>query len=150
MNTTKGIFSHKSDEWETPQWLFDNLNEGFHFDLDVCATDENTKCAEWYTEEADGLKQDWGVATVWCNPPYSQCEAWCKKVYEHYLNGGVGVMLLPVRTDTRWFHDYVWGKAEIIFIRGRLRFGGSTQNAPFPSMVVVYAEKWGVKPWLKS
>ena len=58
-----------------------------------------------------------------------------------YRGGATVVMLLPARTDTRWFHDYIYGKAEVRFIRGRLKFGGSKNSAPFPSMVVIFGER---------
>ena len=135
----KGLYTSDSAEWSTPQDFFDRLNAEFHFTLDPCSTDQNAKCAKHYTKEQDGLSQDWGRETVFCNPPYGGgIAAWCKKCYEHSLNGGIAVMLVHARTDTGWFHDWVYGKAEIRFVRGRLRFGGSKWNAPFPSMVVIY------------
>ena len=134
-----GLFTSNSNEWETPKDLFDMLDAEFHFTLDVCSTDENAKCLKHYTKEQDGLKQDWTGETVWCNHPYGKgMDAWCRKCLEHSIGGGTAVMLIPARTDTKAFHDYIYGKAEIRFIRGRLRFGGSKKSAPFPSMVVVY------------
>lgn len=134
-----GMKTCNSDEWATPQDFFDRLNEEFHFTLDPCSTDENKKCEKHYTKEQDGLSQDWTVETVFCNPPYGRTiSAWCKKCYEHSLNGGTAVMLIHARTDTAWFHDWVYGKAELRFIRGRLHFNGSKWNAPFPSLVAVY------------
>lgn len=84
-----------------------------------------------------------GGGRVWCNPPYGRkIGKWVKKAYDEYKqNGTTVVMLLPARTDTRWFHDYIYGVAEIIFIKGRLRFSGAKANAPFPSMVVIYKGK---------
>ena len=79
-----------------------------------------------------------GGEIVFCNPPYNELSRWAKKCYEEYLNGAVVVMLVPARTDTKWFHDWIYHKAELRFIKGRLRFGNSTSNAPFPSMVVVF------------
>ena len=135
---TELMFSSKTDLWETPQDLFDKLNNEFHFTLDVCATPENAKCEEFYTKEQDGLKQPW-KGTVWCNPPYGrQIGEWVRKAFLASVSGSTVVMLLPARTDTRWFHEYIYGKAEIRFIRGRLKFGGSKNSAPFPSMVVVF------------
>lgn len=133
------VYQSNTDEWETPQDLFDRLDAEFHFTLDPCSTDQNAKCEKHYTKADDGLKQDWSGETVWCNPPYGrEIGAWCRKCYEHYMGGGTAVMLVPSRTDTKWFYDYVIGKAEIRFIKGRVKFGGSKYNAPFPSMVVVY------------
>ena len=138
------LYSSRTEEWATPQDFFDKLNDEFHFTLDPCSTDENAKCEKHFTKEQDGLAQDWTGETVWCNPPYGRgISAWCKKCYEHSLNGGVAVMLVHARTDTAWFHDWVYGKAELRFVRGRLKFGGSKNSAPFPSMVAVYKKRTG-------
>ena len=135
---TELMFSSKTDLWETPKDLFDKLNNEFHFTLDVCATPENAKCDSFYTKEQDGLSQPW-KGVVWCNPPYGkQIGSWVRRGFFASLSGNTVVMLLPARTDTRWFHEYIYGKAEIRFIRGRLKFGGSKNSAPFPSMVVVF------------
>ena len=135
---TELMFSSKTDLWETPQDLFDKLNNEFHFTLDVCATPENAKCDSFYTKEQDGLSQPW-KGVVWCNPPYGrQIGEWVRRAFLASVSGNTVVMLLPARTDTRWFHEYIYGKAEIRFIRGRLKFGGSKNSAPFPSMVVVF------------
>lgn len=137
---TKGVFSSQTDEWATPQWLFDELDAEFHFDLDPCATDENHKCAEYYTKADDGLAKNWGGRSVYCNPPYGrQIGKWVRKAYEEAQKPGTTVVLLvPARTDTKWFHDYIYGETEIRFIKGRVRFGNSKHGAPFPSMVVVW------------
>lgn len=137
---TKVLFSSKEEKWETPQDFFDKLNEEFHFTLDAAASPDNAKCTNYFTEEQDGLAQSWDGYTVWCNPPYCRkTGAWVKKAYEeHQRTGCTVVMLLPSRTDVRWFHDYILGKAEIRFIKGRLKFGGSKNSAPFPSIVVIY------------
>jgi phage N-6-adenine-methyltransferase len=132
---TEVMFSSKTDMWETPQDFFDQLDAEFHFETDVCATDENAKCERYFTPEMDGLKQEW-TGVCWCNPPYGrQIGQWVKKAAE---SNATVVMLIHARTDTAWFHDYIYGKAEIRFVRGRLKFGGSKINAPFPSMVVVF------------
>ena len=135
------IYTHTHTDWATPQDLFDRLNDEFHFTLDPCSTDENAKCEKHYTQEQDGLAQDWAGETVYCNPPYGKgAEAWVRKCYEHSLDGGTAVMLIPSRTDVSWFHDWVLGKAEIRFVRKRLRFGDGKYKAPFPSMVLVYRQ----------
>lgn len=132
------LFSSKSVIWETPQDLFDKLNEEFHFDLDVCALPENAKCEKYYTPEDDGLSQPWN-GVCWCNPPYGKTIGkWVQKAYETFAEEGTVVMLLPARTDTKWFHEYIYNKAEIRFIKGRLKFGNSKNAAPFPSMIVVF------------
>ena len=137
---TKVLFSSKEEKWATPQDFFDKLNDEFHFTLDAAASPDNAKCANYFTEEQDGLAQSWGGHTVWCNPPYCRKTGlWVKKAYEeHQRTGCTVVMLLPSRTDVRWFHDYILGKAEIRFIKGRLKFGGNKNSAPFPSIVVIY------------
>jgi len=135
------MFSSKTDLWATPQNFFDELNAEFHFTLDPCATPENAKCAKYFTAEDDGLKQDWAGHTVFCNPPYGrEIGKWVKKCYEESKKPGITVvMLIPARTDTSYFHDYIYKKAkEIRFVRGRLKFGNSKNSAPFPSMVVVF------------
>ena len=130
----------KTCVWETPKELFDELNMVFHFTLDPCALPENAKCEKFFTPEDDGLSQNWGGHRVFCNPPYGREIAdWVKKAYEESEKPDtLVVMLLPVRTDTAWFHDYVLGNADIHFLRGRLRFGGAKDPAPFPSMLVYF------------
>lgn len=144
---TSGLTSSNTDEWSTPQDLFDELNATFHFTLDPCATPENAKCAKFYTKEQDGLKQDWGGEVIWCNPPYGrEIGKWVKKCSEHR---GVAVMLIPARTDTRWWHDYIANNptASVRFIKGRLKFGDAKNCAPFPSAIVIFfnttLDEWG-------
>lgn len=135
---TSGLTSSNTDEWATPQDLFDKLDATFHFTLDPCATPENTKCAKFYTKGQDGLKQDWGGAVIWCNPPYGrEIGKWIQKCAEHR---GVAVMLIPARTDTRWWHSYIDKNpdAHVYFLKGRLKFGDGKNPAPFPSAIVVY------------
>ena len=138
---TELMFSHKTDLWATPQDFFDKLNEEFHFTLDPCATPENAKCSKYFTEEVDGLKQDWGGHTVFCNPPYGRnVKDWVRKCFEEAKKPNtIVVLLIFARTDTQYFHDYIYHKAkDIRFIRGRLKFGKSKNAAPAPSMVVVF------------
>lgn len=135
MNTDL-MFSSASVEWPTPPDLFKELDEEFHFETDVCARPENAKCARFFTPEQDGLAQEW-TGRCWCNPPYGRNTTglWVKKAAE---SKATTVMLLHARTDTSWFHDYIYGKAEIRFVRGRLKFGCSKNRAPFPSMIVIF------------
>jgi phage N-6-adenine-methyltransferase len=131
-------FSSKTDLWYTPQDFYDKLNEKYAFQVDVCATPENAKCPVYYTEETDGLAQVWPPVTCWMNPPYGRTIGkWMKKAYEASLYGATVVCLVPARTDTKWWHDYAM-RGEIEFIKGRLKFGGSENSAPFPSAVVVF------------
>lgn len=137
MTINPGLFTSNSYEWETPQDLFDELNREFHFDIDVCASEQNHKCKRYYDIAADSLKQEW-KGICWMNPPYGrQIGKWIQKAYESSLQGATVVCLLPSRTDTKWFHDYCL-KGEIRFIRGRLKFNHSKNSAPFPSMIVVF------------
>lgn len=136
------MFSSKTDLWATPQEFFDKLNEEFHFTLDPCACEDNRKCEKFFSKEDDGLSKDWGGENVFCNPPYGRgiTEKWVEKAYsESQKPNTLVVCLLPARTDTRWFHDYVLAKkAEIRFVRGRLKFGDGKESAPFPSIVVIF------------
>lgn len=131
------MFSSKTDLWETPQELFNELNKEFKFELDVCAVPENAKCKDYFTPEQDGLMQKW-KGICWMNPPYGRnIGNWVKKAYESSRGGVTTVCLLPSRTDTKWWHDYCM-KGEIRFIKGRLKFGGSKNAAPFPSAIVIF------------
>lgn len=142
----EALFSSATEEWETPRAFFDALDAEFHFTLDPCSTDENAKCPKHYTKAQDGLAQDWTGETVWCNPPYGrEMPKWIRKCAEHGARGGVAVMLIPARTDTRAFHDYIYHRAEIRFIRGRLKFGQAKNSAPFPSMVVIFNGSTGIQ-----
>lgn len=137
---TKLMFSSVKDDWETPQDLFDELDDEFHFTLDAASSDLNAKCEKHYTVEDDGLSQSWAGNNVFLNPPYGRnMKDWMRKAYEEsQAENTTVVVLVPARTDTAWFHDYVYGKAELRFLRGRLKFGGCENSAPFPSLVVVY------------
>jgi len=127
-------FSSKTAEWETPQELFNFLDSEFHFTLDPCATRKNAKCKKFFSLKEDGLKQDWTEESVFMNPPYGRVIGkWVEKIAKEG-----GVALLPARTDTKWFHEFILGKAEIRFIKGRLKFGGSKNSAPFPSMICIF------------
>ena len=132
-----GLFSSVRNNWETPQKIFDELDEEFGFDLDVCADEGNAKCERYYTEEEDGLGKKW-EGVCWMNPPYGRVIGlWMRKAYESALGGATVVCLVPSRTDTRWWHDYCM-KGEVRFIKGRLKFGGAVNSAPFPSAVVIF------------
>ena len=132
--------SSKTCEWETPQEFFDKLHAEYHFELDVCATPDNAKCERFFTKEQDGLKQKW-EGRGWRNPPYGkEIGDWMRKAYESTLGGATVVCLVPARTDTAWWHDYAM-KGKITFIRGRLKFGGQKNSAPFPSAVVVFEKE---------
>lgn len=137
------LYSSRSEEWPTPLDFFRTLNDEFRFTLDPCATRANRKCKLHFTKREDGLKQDWRKHRVFCNPPYGRAmRDWAQKCFVASRAGALVVLLAHARTDTRWFHDWVYGKAEEIrFVRGRLRFGDGKQSAPFPSLVAVYRPK---------
>lgn len=141
MNTDV-MFSSKTMDWETPQEFFDRLDSEFHFTLDPCADTFNHKCDQYFTEEDDGLTKPWGGHTVFCNPPYGKAiKCWVKKCSEEAKQPNTTVVLLiPARTDTAYFHDYIYQKpsVETRFIRGRLKFGDGKNSAPFPSMVAIF------------
>ena len=136
----KVLFSSQNDVWSTPQAFFDRLNEEFRFTLDACALPENAKCELYFTPVEDGLVQDWSGHIVFCNPPYGKdIAAWVEKCYmESRKENTKVVMLLPTRTDTVYFHRYIYGIAEIRFVKGRLKFGNAKCSAPFPSMIVIF------------
>lgn len=145
----KALLSSKSEEWYTPKEIFDSLKKEFNFTLDVCATAENTKCKRFFTKSDDGLFQNWvnDGGDIWMNPPYGrQISGWVEKAKVTGSFGSTVVALLPSRTDTRWFHQNIWNRhtnrpmlgIEVRFLKGRLKFGGSKNSAPFPSMIVVF------------
>ena len=138
---TKGLYTSNTDEWATPAALFSSLDAEFHFDLDPCATEHNAKCRDYFDKDTDGLSKKWGGRKVFCNPPYGRAiKSWVRKCWEESRNPETLVVaLLPARTDTAWFHDYIYRRArEIRFVRGRLHFNESQNSAPFPSMIVIF------------
>lgn len=126
------------------QEFFDELNKEFGFSLDPASTFENKKCEKHFTKKEDGLTKDWGGETVFCNPPYGrEIGKWVEKAAkEGKKENTVVVMLIPARTDTKYFHDWIYGKAEVRFLRGRLKFGGSKNSALFPSMIVIFRRNY--------
>jgi len=153
MTTTfdRVLFSTGKDDWETPANLFARLHAEFDFDLDVAANETNHKCPEWIGpggDEEDALVTVWAPCVCWCNPPYSRGlqGKFIAKAARERLLGATTVMLLPARTDTKAFHDYIWDEfrhvpragVEVRFLRGRLKFVGAPASAPFPSMIVVF------------
>ena len=134
-------FSSETDMWATPQDFFDKLNFIYSFTLDPCSTKDNAKCSHFFTEQDNGLNQDWAGHRVFMNPPYGRTIGqWMKKAYEESLKGALVVCLVPARTDTAWWHNFAI-KGDIDFLRGRLKFGDAKNSAPFPSAVVVFKPK---------
>ena len=137
--SSDAAFSSKTDDWATPQQTFNELDNEFNFTLDPCASQENAKCEKYFTKEDDGLSQDWSNEIVFMNPPYGrEIGKWVEKAYRESLEGAVVVCLIPARTDTKYWHNFIFPYAEIRFIKGRLKFGGSKNAAPFPSAIVIY------------
>lgn len=135
-------FSSATDGHETPQAFFNAVSDVYGpFDIDVCATRENAKCSKFYTPEQDGISQGWH-GRIWCNPPYGRdIGRWTDRAVMATQNtraAQIVVMLLPARTDTRWWHEWVQPFAQVEFLKGRLRFGGAKNSAPFPSCLAVY------------
>lgn len=137
---SKTLFSSATNEWATPQDFYNILNKEFNFTLDPCATKQNAKCSRYFTIDDDGLKQDWSKDVVFMNPPYGrEIKDWVEKAYRESIKGAIVVCLIPARTDTRYWHDWIFNKAsEIRFVKGRLKFGGEKNSAPFPSAVIVF------------
>ena len=133
-------FESKSHIWKTPKYLYDELNKEFHFQLDPCTTYNNLNCKYFFTEKEDGLKQDWKSMTAYVNPPYGrELAKWAKKCYEEWMKGSTIVLLLQTnRTNTKWFHKYVYKKAELRFLDHRLQFEGASDKIPTPYMLAVY------------
>lgn len=133
------LWSNRSDDWGTPQDVFDTLNRELGpFTLDVCASEENKKVDAFFSIKDNGLLQDWGGNICWMNPPYSKVAKWINKAYRESRKPRTRVVcLVASRTDTRWFHDYCVD-ATVWFYKGRLRFEGAKNQAPFPSMIVIF------------
>lgn len=133
-----GLFSSATDEWPTPLSVFLPLSREFQFTLDPCATHENAKCPRHFTRADNGLGQDWSQDVVFMNPPYGRAIGlWVEKAFRSAQQGAVVVCLLPARTDTRWWHGFVM-RGEVRLLRGRIKFEGGKQGAPFPSAIVVF------------
>lgn len=149
--TIAGMLTSNSAEWSTPAMLYDRLHAKHSFVLDVCASEENKKCAYFFSREEDAMKQNWAMPgrAIWMNPPYGRgIGTWVAKAYETSLSGTTVVCLLPARTDTSWWHDFCT-RGEIEFLKGRLRFSGHKENAPFPSAVVVFKGKKLRRGWTR-
>jgi site-specific DNA-methyltransferase (adenine-specific) len=147
------VFSRKSDEYITPEWLFEKLNSTYNFVLDPATTLDNPlKTPYYFTKEDDGLKLTWPAVNTFINPPYSQVGKWVAKANEQYLQNYMEnpditiVMLVAARTDTKWFHDIILKAEErkycdIRFLKGRIRFRNTENSSPFPSMLVMFRKQ---------
>ena len=123
------FFSSASDQWSTPKDVYEALDDEFNFDFDPCPLNDKP--------EFDGLAIDWGKCSF-VNPPYSDLAKWCRKAYEQWQKGKTVVMLIPSRTCTKYWHEYVMKATEIRFIKGRLKFGEAKNPAPFPSAIIIF------------
>lgn len=134
----KPFYNVDENDWATPQWLFDEINEEFNFTLDACADERNHKCEKYYTKEQDALKQDWSNEVVYMNPPYSGgvLKYWIKKAYEESLKGATVVCLIPSYTSTKYWHEYC-EKGEVRFLKGKIRYN-DRNTAPFSSCLVIF------------
>lgn len=135
------MFSSKKQTWETPMDFFNKLNDEFNFTLDPCCEKETAKCEKYYTKGDNGLEKSWAGEVVFVNPPYgTEIKHWVKKCHHEWLsnNNTTIVLLIPSRTDTKYFHEYIYNIAEIRFLKGRLKFGNAKNNAPFPSLLAIY------------
>ena len=127
----RGLFTSLRGDWKTPKALYQALDAEFHFDCDPCPV----------KPKHDGLENEWGNVN-YVNPPYgNEITKWIKKGCQENLMGKTVVFLLPSRTDTRWWHDYIMKADEIRFIRGRLKFDDQKNSAPFPSAIAVFKPK---------
>lgn len=152
MKGQKALFSHKTDEWETPEWLYDLLDKEFGFKLDAAATSVNAKAKLFFDRERDALTQNWD-SPAFCNPPYSEIGKFMQKAFAEFQKGSTVVCLIPARTDTRYFHDYCMKASEIRLIKGRVKFinrmlpsyrddgNFKLSGATFPSLIVVFNGK---------
>lgn len=130
----------QKDKWETPTKIFEQISKQYNFTLDPCCEKHTAKCPKFYTEQENGLLQNWNGETVFVNPPYSRgnIDLWMKKCYEESLKGITIVALIPVSTSAKWWHKYVWNKADIQFFKGRIRFVGAPFTAPFSSCLAIW------------
>lgn len=151
------MFSRASDEWATPRHVYDELDNEFAFQCDCAASQANAKYDIWYgldhpdPSRRDALSNPWGPMVCWLNPPYSRCRDFIVKAALEAQEGATVVCLVPARTDTAWWHEYVWDtkkhkprkRVEVRFIKGRLKFGDAKSGAPFPSVIVIFhANPW--------
>lgn len=135
----KGMFTSISYEWETSKYLFNALNKKYNFTLDLCANENNKLCKKYFTIGNSCLNKKIKNEIIFCNSPYERkIKEFIKKCYDLKKYNKIIVMLLPARTDTIWFHDYIYIKSEILFLKGRLKFSNSKNSAPFPIMIVIY------------
>lgn len=137
----QALFTSEKQDWETPDTIFNSLNQEFHFDIDIASSKSNAKCNKFFTKDDDALSKDWStLGNVFCNPPYNELPIWVEKAYQESLikHDGVIVLLITARPETVYWHKFIFKKAEIRFIKGRLKFSNAKSSAPFPSAIVIY------------
>lgn len=131
-------FSSDRQDWATPDDLWHRLDRIYSFDLDAAASGANARCPAYFDESTDGLAQSWAGRRVWCNPPYGRAIGhWTAKAAAERESAILIVMLVPARTDTRWWHDAI-ATARVEYIKGRLKFKGASASAPFPSALLYW------------
>lgn len=131
MTFNRALLSSFKQDWKTPKKIYEELNKEFHFDFDPCPSDIKVN---WNN---NGLSIDWGNSNF-VNPPYKEINKWISKAYKEWKKGKTIVLLIPSRTDTKWWHEFIMQATEIRFIKGRLKFEGAKNSAPFPSCVVIF------------
>ena len=136
------FFSSEKHDWATPQIVFNELNKEFKFTIDVCASDWNAKLKNFWNLQDNALSKDWSRHRCFMNPPYGrEIKDWIKKAYQESQKGALIVALIPARTDTAYWHEYIQDKQEVRFVRGRIKFerpDGAKNSAPFPSAIVIF------------
>ena len=137
---SRALFTSGRQDWGTPDDIFADLHAEFGFTVDVCAHKDNAKLPRYWSPSENALWQSWKGERCWMNPPYSEIGRWMSRAFEAWEAGAFVVALVPSRTDTRWWHDYAMKATEIRFVKGRLRFGGSANGAPFPSAVLIFGQ----------
>ena len=142
MSNLEVHFTNKSNEWETPRSLFKDLDDEFNFTIDVCATKDNTKCERFYNKQSNGLAQSWENEIAFMNPPYGrEIGTWIEKAYRESLNGAIVVCLIPARTDTRYWHDYIFPNAEVRFLKGRVKFLNNGEEVEYIEQLGLFGEE---------
>lgn len=141
MGIDKNAFNSKSQEYETPKDIFEPLQEEFNMKLDVCATEHNAKCENYFTKEQDGLTKDWNsFGNFWMNPPFGRAlKKWVAKAFEESQKGVIGVCILPVRSNTLWWHKYIIDtKQEVRFLKGEIKFSDCKRGLWLPFAIVIF------------
>jgi phage N-6-adenine-methyltransferase len=141
-------FESAKQDWTTPREMFAYLDKEFRFDLDLAASAKNTLCSRYFDKAADALQQDW-KGICWLNPPYGEKSGklsdWVKKAHAESAKwGSTIVMLIPARTNTRWWHQYCMDADELRFLQGRPKFGDAIHGLPQPLALIIFRPHRGI------